>query len=123
LDRLNTSLELDMPQPIRYRMPKTLKERKAMVLARFQVKNLSALPALGYTFKKTSFKNLVREVADESKVNLNWKKDAFGALAEAAQAYLTKLFEDADLCRAHVNRKVVRPADLQLARALQLPKI
>jgi histone H3/H4 len=105
----------------RYRMPVSLADRKALVNIRFMQKCTKG--ALEHTFKNTSFKNLVRELGQEHKVHFRWSKLSFVALAEAAQGYMTKLFEDADLCRDHADRKKVSPADLQLARQLQLPRL
>ena len=41
------------------------------------------------------------------------------ALQEAAESYLTGLFEDANLCAIHASRMTVMKKDLDLARRLR----
>jgi histone H3-like centromeric protein A len=105
-------------------MPETRRDRRAMINIRFMQK--SSKSALECTFKKTTFKNLVRELGDNLKMDLRCTELSFVALSEAAHAYLVKLFEDADRCRdhaIHAERKKVRPSDFQLVRRLQLLRL
>ena len=51
-----------------------------------------------------------------------FQSGAIMALQEAAEAYLTKLFEDANLCAIHAKRVTIFPKDIQLARKLRLEK-
>lgn len=61
-----------------------------------------------------------------------WQAEALEALQEAAEAYLTHLFEDAyvqfsvkilthprNLCAIHAKRVTVMPKDVQLARRIR----
>jgi histone H3 len=52
-------------------------------------------------------------------VQLRFQMAALGALQEAAEAFLTKLYEDANLCCIHAKRVTVQPRDIQLARRLR----
>ena len=44
---------------------------------------------------------------------------AFLAMQEAAEAYLVKLFEDANLCAMHAKRVTVIKKDIHLARRIR----
>lgn len=39
---------------------------------------------------------------------------------EAAEAYLTQMFEHANLCAIHAKRVTIMPKDVQLARRLEM---
>ena len=68
---------------------------------------------------KLPFQRLVREIAQEYKTDLKFKSESLGALQEAAEAYLTGLFEDTNLCAIHAKRVTIMPRDIQLARRLR----
>ncbi|EDO31850.1 predicted protein, partial [Nematostella vectensis] len=50
---------------------------------------------------------------------LRWQVAALMALQEAAEAFLVRLFEDANLCAIHAKRVTVMPRDIQLARRIR----
>ena len=74
--------------------------------------------------RRLPFARLVREI---QVVNVShnkeyrWQADAILALQEAAEAHLTSLFEDANLCCIHGKRVTVMPKDFQLARRIRGP--
>jgi histone H3/H4 len=47
------------------------------------------------------------------------QSEALLALQEAAEAYLVRLFEDANLCAIHAKRVTIRPQDIRLARRIR----
>jgi histone H3 len=53
------------------------------------------------------------------KTDLRVSAACFGALQEAAEAYLVGLFEDANLCAIHAKRVTIMPKDIQLARRIR----
>ena len=63
-------------------------------------------------FQKTSallirrlpFQRLVREIAQDFKTDLWFQSAAILCLQEAAEAYLVRLFDDANLCAIHAKR-------------------
>ena len=76
-------------------------------------------------FQKTSalfirkvlpFQRLVREIAQDFKTDLRFQSAAILCLQEAAEAYLVRLFDDANLCAIHAKRVTILPKDIQLAR-------
>jgi histone H3 len=71
--------------------------------------------------KKLPFQRLVREIAQDfsSDRDLRFQSTAILALQEAAEAYLTGLFEDTNLCAIHAKRVTIQPKDLQLVRRLR----
>jgi histone H3 len=69
--------------------------------------------------RKLPFQRLVREVAQDFKVNLRFQSHAIMALQEASEAYLTALFEDTNLCAVHARRVTIMPHDMQLARRIR----
>lgn len=69
--------------------------------------------------RKLPFQRLVREVAQDFKVNLRFQSSAIVALQEAAEAFLVGLFEDSNLCAIHAKRVTIMPKDIQLARRIR----
>src|ERR1700734_3147305 len=87
--------------------------------------------------RKLPFQRLVREIAQDFKVNsilisavshsliisaqtdLRFQSSAVMALQEAAEAYLVSLFEDTNLAAIHAKRVTIQPKDLALARRLR----
>ncbi len=69
--------------------------------------------------RKAPFQRLVREIAQDLKSDLRFQSTAVLALQEAAEAYLTGLFEDTNLCCLHAKRVTIMPKDIQLALRLR----
>lgn len=69
--------------------------------------------------KKLPFQRLVREIASNFKSDLRFQSSAVMAIQEAAEAYLTGLFEDTQLCAIHAKRVTIMPRDMQLARRIR----
>lgn len=72
--------------------------------------------------RKLPFQRLVREVAQDFRINgeqIRFKMSALEALQEASEAYLVGLFEDTNLCAIHGRRVTIMPKDLQLARRIR----
>uniref|UniRef100_A0AAY4BWW2 Core Histone H2A/H2B/H3 domain-containing protein n=1 Tax=Denticeps clupeoides TaxID=299321 RepID=A0AAY4BWW2_9TELE len=70
--------------------------------------------------RKAPFARLVREVCQMfSRGGLLWQAYAIMALQEAAEAFLVRLFSDANLCAIHAKRVTLFPRDLQLARRIR----
>jgi histone H3 len=69
--------------------------------------------------RKLPFQRLVREVAQDFKTDLRFQSHALQCLQEASEAYLTSLFEDANLCAIHAKRVTIMPKDIQLARRIR----
>ena len=73
--------------------------------------------------RKMPFQRLVREIAQDHKMDLRFQSAALGALQEAAEAYLVALFEDTNLCAIHAKRVTIMPKDMQLARRIRGEKV
>ena len=69
--------------------------------------------------RKLPFSNLVREIAQDFKTDLQFQREVIGALQEASEAYLVSLFEDTNLCASHAKRVTIMPKDIQLARRIR----
>ncbi|CAM6123591.1 unnamed protein product [Calypogeia fissa] len=69
--------------------------------------------------RKLPFQRLVREIAQDFKVDLRFQSHAVLALQEAAEAYLVGIFEDTNLCAIHAKRVTIMPKDMQLARRIR----
>ena len=69
--------------------------------------------------RKLPFQRLVREIAQDFKLDLKFQSTAILALQEAAEAYLVGLFEDANLCAIHAKRVTLMPKDIDLARRIR----
>lgn len=71
---------------------------------------------------KACFNKLIREIADSESLslrNVRFQRSALAAIQEAAEMYLTLLFEDTNLCAIHARRVTIRPEDMQLARRIR----
>lgn len=68
---------------------------------------------------KLPFQRLVREIGQTFKADLRFQSTAILALQEAAEAYLTSLFADTNLCAIHAKRVTIMPRDIQLARRIR----
>ena len=69
--------------------------------------------------RKLPFQRLVKEIAQDFRSDLRFQSHAIMALQEAAEAYLTSLFEDTNLCAIHAKRVTIMPKDMQLARRIR----
>ncbi|XP_057456225.1 histone H3.2-like [Lotus japonicus] len=68
---------------------------------------------------KLPFQRLVKEIAQNFKADLRFQSSAVWALQEAAEAFLTGLFQDTNLCAIHAKRVTIMPKDIQLARRIR----
>ena len=68
---------------------------------------------------KLPFQRLVREIAQDFKTDLQFQSAAILCLQEAAEAYLVRLFNDANLCAIHARRVTIMPKDILLARRIR----
>ena len=69
--------------------------------------------------RKLPFQRLVREIAQDFKTDLRFQSAVILCLQEAAEAYLVRLFDDANLCAIHARRVTIMPKDLLLARRIR----
>ena len=69
--------------------------------------------------RKLPFQRLVKEIADDFRVDLRFQSHAILALQEAAEAFIVGLFEDTNLCAIHAKRVTIMPKDMQLALRLR----
>ena len=69
--------------------------------------------------EKLPFQRLVREIAQDFKTDLRFQSAAILCLQEAAEAYLVRLFDDANLCAIHTRRVTIMPKDILLARRIR----
>lgn len=62
----------------------------------------------------------VREIAQHIVIaDIRFASGALLALQEMAEAYLTGMFEDANLCAIHAKRVTIMVQDIRLARRLR----
>ena len=69
--------------------------------------------------RKLPVARLIREIAQDFRTDLRFQASAIGALQEAMEAYMVKLFEDTNLCAIHAKRVTIMPKDMQLARRIR----
>ena len=69
--------------------------------------------------RKLPFQRVVREITQDYKTDLRFQSAAVLCLQEAMEAYLVKLFDDANLCAIHARRVTIMPKDLFLARRIR----
>jgi histone H3/H4 len=98
-------------------MSRNEKRQYMRVLATAQIR--AAQMKTKPVFPKSTFKSLVREIAQDFRGSLfYWRPGAFDAIAEAADGYMTAFFEKCDLAREHAGRETVTLADLKLVEAI-----
>jgi len=68
---------------------------------------------------KAPFQRFIRAISDGIDTQLRFQSSALLALQDAAESYLTGLFEDANLCAIHANRVTILKKDLDLARRIR----
>ena len=68
---------------------------------------------------KLPFQRLVREIAQDFKTDLWFQSAAILCLQEVAEAYLVRLFDNANLCAIHAKRVTIMPKDILLARRIR----
>uniref|UniRef100_A0A914BVE5 Histone H2A/H2B/H3 domain-containing protein n=1 Tax=Acrobeloides nanus TaxID=290746 RepID=A0A914BVE5_9BILA len=68
---------------------------------------------------KAPFYRLVREIAMDLKPHVKIQGKAILALQEAAETYLTNLFEDTQLAAVHGKRVTIFPKDIDFVRRLR----
>ena len=69
--------------------------------------------------RKLPFQRLVREIAQDFKTDLRFQSAAILCLQEVAEAYLVRLFDDANLCAIHARRVTIMQKDILLARRIR----
>ena len=69
--------------------------------------------------RKLPFQRVVREIAQDYNTDLRFQSAAVLCLQEATEAYLVRLFDDANLCAIHARRVTIMPRDIQLARRIR----
>jgi histone H3 len=75
--------------------------------------------ATTFMLAKAPFQRFIRAICDGIDGQLRFQSAALLALQEAAESYLTGLFEDANLCAIHASRVTVMKKDLELARRIR----
>ncbi len=75
--------------------------------------------ATTFMLSKAPFQRFIRAICDGIDAQLRFQSAALLALQEAAESYLTGLFEDANLCAIHANRVTVMKKDMELARRIR----
>ena len=69
--------------------------------------------------RRLPFQRLVREITQDFKTDLRFQSAAILCLQEAVEAYLVRLFDDANLCAIHARRVTIMPKDILLARRIR----
>ena len=74
---------------------------------------------------KAPFQRVVKEIAQQFRLEdgstCRFQSTAVDALQEASEAFVTSVFEDANLCCIHAKRVTVMPKDIQLALRIRQP--
>ena len=62
---------------------------------------------------------LVKEIAQDFKMDLCFEAKAVLCLQEALEAHLVELLEDANLCAIHTKWQVIMPKDIKLVQRIR----
>ena len=69
--------------------------------------------------KRAPFQRLVREICGDYCKDARFEKSAMTALQEAAEAYLTGIFDDTNLMAIHAHRVTIMVKDLKVVRRIR----
>ncbi|CAG5124893.1 unnamed protein product, partial [Candidula unifasciata] len=98
-------------------LPRPTKRRRPGTVALKEIRQYQKSTNL--LIRKLPFSRLVREIGMKLDLkSMMWQANAILALQEASEAYIVRLFEDANLCCAHARRVTLQPKDLWLARRI-----
>jgi len=64
---------------------------------------------------KSPFNKAIRAIAQTFKIDVRFTGNAVLCIQEAAESYLTGLFDDTNLCAIHAKRVTILPKDMRLA--------
>lgn len=93
------------------------KRRKNNVLREIRYLQLSHHTLIA----KAPLARVIYEILQEISYELRVSKESLSCLHEAAEIYLTQLFDDANRCSIHRNRATLMVKDLELVRRLRGP--
>lgn len=65
------------------------------------------------------FSRLVREIATSVAHEFRFQRTAVLAIREAAEAYITQVLEESNLCAIHAKRVTIMPKDILLANRIR----
>ena len=68
---------------------------------------------------RAPFQRLVRDICSKVDADLRFQSQALVALQESAEAYITGLLQDANLCATHAKRVTLMRKDVILARRIR----
>ena len=69
--------------------------------------------------RKLPFLQLVREILQQIRLDMQLTPATVLAIQEAAEAFLVCLFEDTNLCATHAKCITIMPKDMKLALRIQ----
>lgn len=69
--------------------------------------------------RKLPFQRFVRQIALSMKQEIRYQTQALAMIHETTEAYLTGIFEDANLCAYHAKRVTVLDRDLKLVEKMR----
>ena len=69
--------------------------------------------------RRLPFLRLIREVAQDFKMDLCFTAESAYTLHSAAKDYLVRLFKDSNLCTIHAKHVTIMPKDIQLAHYIR----
>ena len=69
--------------------------------------------------RKLPFQRLVKEIAQQFRIDLRFQSTALLALQEAAEDFLVHMFEDVNLYCIHAKRVTIQPKDIRLWRRIR----
>ena len=69
--------------------------------------------------RRLPFQRVVREIAQNIRVDLCFQSTTIMALQEAGETFLVGLFEQSSLCAVHAKCVMMMPKDIQLAQRIR----
>ncbi|KAI1726674.1 core histone h2A/H2B/H3/H4 domain-containing protein [Ditylenchus destructor] len=106
------------PQPastVRPIAPRRIRKRGALALQ--EIKRYQRTQNL--LIPRAPFFRLVKQIAQSYFSDIRFQAKAVMCLQEAAETYLTGLFEDTNLAAIHAKRVTIMPSDINLVRRIR----
>ena len=70
--------------------------------------------------RKLCVARLIREVAQDFKIDLHFQATTLLAIQEAMEAWLVRLMEDMNLCAIHTKHVTIQPRDFLLVHHIRM---
>ena len=100
--------------------PRDMDEKKKKQRRRHAIKEIRKYQkSTDLLIPRLPFRKVVREIASAKNPEIRFQSSAMNALQEAAEAFITGIIEDGNLCTIHAKRITLMAKDIALASRIR----